>query len=163
MSKNEKRLWYGARQWKKSVWISDISWKKKTFHLEASLSNAKLDTLRLAIWLMGKDKILILDILSESANTFNIEDISEILSLVEAEEEKQEWIFFKERNLNVRGFKVNFSYEVRASIVEKDAYIASLAALKSGKLYQTLWRKIDTFVGVYFFSICNLCLCTLFS
>ncbi|RUS01491.1 hypothetical protein EFW58_00931 [Bacillus velezensis] len=39
---------------------------------------------------MGKDKILILDILSESANTFNIEDISEILSLVEAEEEKQE-------------------------------------------------------------------------
>ncbi len=43
--------------------------KKKTFHLETSLTNAKSDT--------GKD------ILSELDNTFNIEDISEILSLVE--------------------------------------------------------------------------------
>ncbi|GIN78047.1 MULTISPECIES: hypothetical protein [Bacillus] len=38
------------------------------------------------------------------------------------EEEKQEWLLFKERKLNVRVFKVNSTYEVHASIIGKSTY-----------------------------------------
>ncbi|MED1068570.1 hypothetical protein [Bacillus paralicheniformis] len=40
------------------------------------------------------------------------------------EEEKQEWLLFKERKLNVRVFKVNSTYEVHASIIGKGTYTA---------------------------------------
>lgn len=40
------------------------------------------------------------------------------------EEEKQEWLLFKERKLNVPVFKVNSTYEVHASIIGKGTYTA---------------------------------------